>query len=42
MQTTEPLYRRLGGPEGIASLVDDIVAAHAENPTIQSALSCRS
>jgi len=36
MQTAQPLYLRLGGPEGIASLVDDIVAAHAENPTIKA------
>jgi len=36
MQTAEPLYLRLGGPEGIASLVDDIVVAHMENPTIKA------
>lgn len=36
MQTQEPLYRRLGGPDGIASLVDDIVIAHSENPTIRA------
>ena len=36
MQTAEPLYRRLGGSKGIASLVDDLVAAHLENPTIKA------
>jgi hemoglobin len=36
MQTAESLYRRLGGTEGIASLVDDIVVAHLENPTIKA------
>ncbi|SHN19999.1 hemoglobin [Cyclobacterium lianum] len=29
------LYERLGGKEGIASLVDDIVEAHMHNPVIQ-------
>ena len=28
------LYERLGGTPGINALVDDIVAAHMENPTI--------
>lgn len=28
------LYQRLGGAEGIDALVDDIVAAHMENPVI--------
>ena len=36
MQTAETLYRRLGGTEGIASLVDDLVVAHMENPTIKA------
>ena len=36
MQTAETLYRRLGGTEGIASLVDDLVVAHLENPTIKA------
>jgi hemoglobin len=36
MQSAETLFRRLGGSEGIASLVDDLVAAHLENPTIKS------
>jgi hemoglobin len=36
MQTAQPLYRRLGGPEGIATIVDDIVVAHLENPTIKA------
>jgi hemoglobin len=30
------LYQRLGGAEGIETLVDDIVAAHMENPVIQA------
>jgi hemoglobin len=36
MQTAEPLYRRLGGTEGITSLVDDIITAHMANPTIKA------
>lgn len=42
MQTTQTapipgtLFDRLGGSEGIASLVDDIVAAHMRNPTIKA------
>ena len=35
--TTAPsLYERLGGTDGIAKLVDDIVEAHMENPTIKA------
>jgi hemoglobin len=34
MQTS--LYERLGGATGIATLVDDIVAAHLANPTIRA------
>jgi len=30
------LYQKLGGASGIASLVDDIVAAHLENPVIKA------
>lgn len=30
------LYERLGGAEGISAIVDDVVAAHMENPTIQA------
>jgi hemoglobin len=30
------LYDKLGGAKGIASLVDDIVAAHLENPVIRA------
>jgi hemoglobin len=30
------LYERLGGAEGIAVLVDDIVAAHMNNPLIKA------
>lgn len=31
---SETLYARLGGAEGIASIVDDIVEAHMRNPVI--------
>ncbi|MGR2737371.1 group I truncated hemoglobin [Billgrantia sp. Q4P2] len=34
--TTTSLYERLGGERGIASLVDDIVEAHMQNPKIQA------
>ncbi|MFP3947382.1 MAG: group I truncated hemoglobin [Longimicrobiales bacterium] len=34
--TDASLYRRLGGAEGISSLVDDIVDAHMKNPVIRS------
>jgi hemoglobin len=34
-QETATLYRRLGGENGVHELVDDIVAAHMENPTIR-------
>lgn len=34
MATT--LYQRLGGAEGIARLVDDVMAAHLENPLVKS------
>lgn len=30
------LFERLGGSKGIANLVDDIVAAHMEHPTIKA------
>ncbi len=30
------LYERLGGESGIAALVEDIVEAHMQNPTIQA------
>ena len=30
------LYERLGETEGISAIVDDVVAAHVENPTIQA------
>lgn len=33
-QESQSLYERLGGSEGIPPLVDDIVEAHMENPTI--------
>ena len=34
--TTTTLYQRLGGAEGIARLVDDLVAAHLSNPIIKT------
>lgn len=34
--TTISLYERLGGERGIALLVDDIVEAHMQNPSIQA------
>jgi hemoglobin len=33
MSTT--LYQRLGGADGIAHLVDDVMAAHLENPIVK-------
>lgn len=36
MTTTTTLYQRLGGAEGIARLVDDLVAAHLSNPIIKT------
>lgn len=33
---TQSLFERLGGTQGIAALVDDIVVAHSENPTIRA------
>ncbi len=30
------LFERLGGTEGISSIVDDVVAAHLENPAIKA------
>ena len=30
----QTLYQRLGGQDGIASIVDDIVDAHMENPVV--------
>lgn len=33
---TPPLYERLGRSEGIRALVDDIVEAHMDNPTIRA------
>jgi hemoglobin len=32
----QSLYDRLGGARGIAALIDDIVAAHMENPVIKA------
>ena len=36
MTATTTLYQRLGGAEGIARLVDDLVAAHLSNPIIKT------
>jgi hemoglobin len=36
MGTTQTLFERLGGTQGIKSLVDDIVVAHMENPTVRA------
>ena len=33
---TTTLYQRLGGAEGIARLVDDVVAAHLANPIVKA------
>lgn len=33
---TPSLYDRLGGAEGIAAIVDDIVAAHLVNPVVSA------
>lgn len=33
---TTTLYQRLGGAEGMARLVDDIIAAHLANPLVKT------
>jgi hemoglobin len=33
---TTTLYQRLGGAEGIARLVDDVIAAHLVNPVVKT------
>lgn len=33
---TTKLYSRLGGADGIARLVDDIIAAHLNNPVVKT------
>lgn len=33
---TNTLYRRLGGADGIARLVDDVMAAHLQNPIVKT------
>ena len=33
---TTTLYQRLGGADGIARLVDDVIAAHLDNPLVKS------
>lgn len=32
---TGTLYQRLGGADGIAHLVDDVIAAHLDNPVVK-------
>jgi hemoglobin len=34
--TQKSIYQRLGSAEGIAAIVDDVVAAHLENPVIRA------
>lgn len=36
MSNPSSLFERLGGSNGIRALVDDIVARHMDNPTIQA------
>ena len=36
MSTNVTLYERLGGASGIATLVDDIMAAHLANPVVKT------
>ncbi len=36
MEEKTSLYERLGGTEGITSIVDDAVATHMENPNIKA------
>ena len=33
---TNSLYQRLGGADGIARLVDDVIAAHLNNPVVKT------
>lgn len=33
---TTTLYQRLGGTDGIARLVDDVIAAHLDNPIVKT------
>ncbi len=33
---TTSLYQRLGGADGIARLVDDVIAAHLNNPLVKT------
>ncbi len=33
---TTTLYQRLGGADGIARLVDDVMAAHLDNPIVKT------
>ena len=35
-ENQESLFDRLGGTEGITSIVDDAIAAHGENPVIKA------
>ena len=36
MTTVTTLYQRLGGANGIAKLVDDVMAAHLTNPVVKT------
>ena len=36
IETTASLHTRLGGADGIHQLVDDVVAAHLENPMVRT------
>lgn len=36
MVSPDTLYQRLGSAEGIAAIIDDVVAAHVENPVIKA------
>ena len=36
MVSPKTLYQRLGSAEGIAAIIDDVVAAHVENPIIRA------
>lgn len=36
MDSSKPLFERLGGSSGISALVEDIVALHMENPVVRA------
>jgi hemoglobin len=35
MQPSPTVFERLGGTTGISNIVDDVIAAHMENPTVR-------